>query len=178
MGYENRGTFLDGCSGVLQSAEHRRSEPPGNRSPWAKSARMSPFVLIKKPSDWHSWWKTCYEVPDVKRKRGKKNLTSGTLFHSWRHLERAPTCKFRHWPLCYSWIRIAPAYRLMVRREPCCLSAWITRIFCANIIVLLYPSSHLYAQSAKRIAPLAAWISLSPWPCSLSILSLQFINLS
>ena len=24
----------------------------------------------------------CYEVPDVKRKRGKKNLTSGTLFHS------------------------------------------------------------------------------------------------
>ena len=30
----------------------------------------------------HARLSICYEVPDVKRKRGKKNLTSGTLFHS------------------------------------------------------------------------------------------------
>ena len=29
-----------------------------------------------------AWQRNCYEVPDVKRRRGKRDLTSGTLFHS------------------------------------------------------------------------------------------------
>ena len=42
------------CKSKLQSVEHHRCAHLGSRVPWADSARMSPFVLIKKLSDRHS----------------------------------------------------------------------------------------------------------------------------